>query len=107
MNGRPAVLVDRHSARSGRSWEGDRSNLPISRNHSNMVKFSEYSEDCGIVCDILRQFGEEARAVISRRWWWWEKEFSPKISFGGNSIFKMLFSDPLHCHLLLLQSHSR
>lgn len=93
MNGRPAVLVDRHSARSGRSWEGDRFHLPISRNHSDMVKFSDFSEDCGIVCDILRQFGEEARAVISRRWWWWEKEFSPKISFGGNPIFKMLFSD--------------
>ena len=93
MNGRPAVLVDRHSARSGRSWEGDRFHLPISRNHSDMVKFSEYSEDCGIVCDILRQFGEEARAVISGRWWWWEKEFSPKINFGGNPIFKMLFSD--------------
>ena len=92
MNGRPAVLVDRHSARSGRSWEGDHFHLPISRNHSDMVKFSEYSEDCGIVCDILRQFGEDARAVI-RRWWWWEKEFAPKVSFSGNPIFKMLFSD--------------
>lgn len=77
MNGRPAVLDDRHSARSGRSWEGDRFHLPISRNHSDMVELSEYSEDCGIVFDIPRQFGEEARAVISRRWWYWEKEFSP------------------------------
>ncbi len=93
MNGRPAVLVDRHSARSGRSWEGDHYHFPISRNHSEMVKFSEYSEDCSIVCDILRQFGEEARTVINRRWWFWEKEFATKISFSGNPVFKMLFSD--------------
>lgn len=70
MTGRPAVLVDRFSARSGRSWEEDET-FPISRNHSEMVKFSEYSEDCGIVCDILRQYGKEAHAVISHRW---EKE---------------------------------
>ena len=93
MNGRPAVLVDRHSARSGRSWEGDHFHFPISRNHSEMVKFSEYSEDCSIVCDILRQFGEEARTVINRRWWFWEKEFATKISFSGNPVFKMLLSD--------------
>ena len=94
MTGDPAVLVDRHSARSGRSWEGNHlHHLPISSNHSEMVKFSEYSLDCGIVCDILRQFGQNARGVISRRWWWWEKEFAPKISFSGNPVFKMLFSD--------------
>ena len=93
MNGRPAVLVDRYSARSGRFWEGDQFNLPVSRNHSQMVKFSEYSEDCDIVCNILGQFSEEARAVISRRWWFWEKEFATKISFSGNPVFKMLFSD--------------
>lgn len=93
MTGRPAVLVDRHSARSGRTWEGEQFHLPISRNHSEMVKFSEYSEDCGITCDILRQLGEDARAIISRRWWWCEKESSTKISFSGNPIFKMLFSD--------------
>lgn len=94
MTGDPAVLVDRHSARSGRSWEGNHlHHLPISSNHSEMVKFSEYSLDCGIVCDILRQFGQNARGIISRRWWWWEKEFAPKISFSGNPVFKMLFSD--------------
>ena len=94
MTGDPAVLVDRHSARSGRSWEVNHlHHLPISSNHSEMVKFSEYSLDCGIVCDILRQFGQDARGVISRRWWWWEKEFAPKISFSGNPVFKMLFSD--------------
>ena len=94
MTGDPAVLVDRHSARSGRSWEGNHlHHLPISSNHSEMVKFSEYSLDCGIVCDILRQFGQDARGVISRRWWWWEKEFAPKISFSGNPVFKMLFPD--------------
>ena len=94
MTGDPAVLVDRHSARSGRSWEGNHlHHLPISSNHSEMVKFSEYSLDCGIVCDILRQFGQDARGVISRRWWWWEKEFAPKISFSGYPVFKMLFSD--------------
>ena len=94
MTGDPAVLVDRHSARSGRSWEGNHlHHLPISSNHSEMVKFSEYSLDCGIVCDILRQFGQDAQGVISRRWWWWEKEFAPKISFSGNPVFKMLFPD--------------
>ena len=92
MTGRPAVLVDRHSARSGRSWEGDHFHLPISRNHSEMVKFFEYSEDCGIVCDILKQFGEEARAVISRRWWFWEKQYATRIRFR-NPIFRMLFAD--------------
>ena len=94
MSGNPAVLVDRHSARSGRLWEGNHlHHLPINSNHSEMVKFSEYNQDCDIVCDILRQFGQDARGVISRRWWWWEKEFAPKISFSGNPVFKMLFSD--------------
>ena len=94
MTGDPTVLVDRHSARSGRSWEGTHLHqLPIKKNHSDMVKFPQYDPDCDIVCDILRQFGQDARGVISRRWWWWEKEFAPKISFSGNPVFKMLFSD--------------
>ena len=66
MSGKSAVLVDRYSARSGRSWEEDRS-YPIDCNHSDMVKFSEYSDDCDIVCDILRDLANEASAVINAR----------------------------------------
>ena len=93
MTGDPTVLVDRHSARSGRSWEGNHLHLPIKKSHSEMVKFPQYDPDCDIVCDILRQFGQDARGVISRRWWWWEKKFAPKISFSGNPVFKMLFQN--------------
>ena len=94
MTGDPTVLVDRHSARSGRSWEGNHlHHLPIKKSHSEMVKFLQYDPDCDIVCDILRHFGQDARGVISRRWWWWEKDFAPKISFSGNPFFKMLFQN--------------
>ena len=93
MNGRPAVLVDRYSARSGRSWEGEQFHMPISSKHSEMVKFSEYSEDFGIVCDILRHFVQDAPPVISQRWWWWERASAAEISFSGKPIFNMLFSD--------------
>ena len=93
MNGRPAVLVDRYSARSGRSWEGEQFHLPISSSHFEMVKFSEYCEDLGIVCDIVRQFVQDAPPVISQRWWWWERASAAKISFSVKRIFNTLFSD--------------
>ena len=68
MSGDHAVLVDRFSARSGRSWEENHSFLqPISRNHSDMVKYSEYDDDIGIVCEFLIRFAKEAPAVIKDR----------------------------------------
>ena len=68
MSGDYAVLVDRFSAKSGRSWEETQSFLhPIGRNHSDMVKFSEY-DDCGdIVCQFLVRFAKAAPAVIENR----------------------------------------
>ena len=68
MSGDHAVLVDRFSARSGRSWEENHSFLqPIGRNHSDMVKYSEYDDDIGIVCGFLIRFAKEAPAVIKDR----------------------------------------
>lgn len=68
MSGKRAVLVDRYSAQSGRPWEEDRYHLQsIDCDHSNMVKFSDYSDDCDIVCEILRNLGKEALAVITAR----------------------------------------
>ena len=66
MSGDYAVLVDRYSARSGRSWE-ESSSLPISRNHSDMVKFSEYDDVGDIVGDLLIRFAKAAPAVIEER----------------------------------------
>ena len=68
MNGDYAVLVDRCSARSGRSWEENHSFLqPIGRNHSDMVKYSEYDDDGGIVGNFLVQFAKAAPTVIKNR----------------------------------------
>lgn len=68
MSGDFAVLVDRYSARSGRSWEEDKSHLyPISSNHSGMVKFSEYSEDCAYVLNILELCAKMAPTIIAAR----------------------------------------
>ena len=68
MSGDFAVLVDRYSARSGRSWEEDKSHLyPINSNHSGMVKFSEYSEDCALVLNILELCAKMAPNIIAAR----------------------------------------
>ena len=68
MSGDFAVLVDRYSARSGRSWEEDKSHLyPINSNHSGMVKFSEYSEDCAHVLNILELCAKMAPTIIAAR----------------------------------------
>lgn len=46
MGGKRAILVDRYSAQSGDSWEEDRYHLQsIDCDHSNLVKFSDYSDD--------------------------------------------------------------
>lgn len=68
MSGDYAVLVDRFSAKGGRSWEDNNSFLqPIDRNHSDMVKYSEYDEYSGIVRSFLAQFAKAAPAVIRDR----------------------------------------
>ena len=69
MSGEPAVLVDRHSAKSGRSWEDQRSHLyPINCTHSDMVKFCEHDDDLGIILERLTRFVYMAPAVIKYRW---------------------------------------
>ena len=68
MSGDYAVLVDRFSAKSGRSWEENQSFLqPIGRNNSDMVKFSEYDDVGDIVYQILIRFAKTAPAVIKDR----------------------------------------
>ena len=68
MSGEYAVLVDRFSAKSGRSWEESHLYLqPIGRNHSEMVKFSEYDELGVIVGNSLIHFARTAPAVIRDR----------------------------------------
>lgn len=69
MSGDPAILVDRYSAKSGRSWEDKPSHLhPINCSHSEMVKFPEHDEDCEVVLGKLKRFAELAPAVIRARW---------------------------------------
>lgn len=69
MSGEPAVLVDRHSAKSGRSWEDQRSHLyPINCTHSDMVKFCEHDDDLGVILERLSRFIYMAPAVIKHRW---------------------------------------
>ena len=68
MSGDYTVLVDRYSARSGRSWEESYLFLqPINRNHSDMVKFSEYDDAGGIVSSFLMRFAKIAPTVIKQR----------------------------------------
>lgn len=68
MSGDYAVLVDRFSAKSGRSWEESHLFLqPIGRNHSEMVKFSEYDELGVIVGNCLIRFAKRASTVIRDR----------------------------------------
>ena len=69
MSGEPAVLVDRHSAKSGRSWEDQRSHLyPINCTHSDMVKFCEHDDDLDVILERLTRFVYMAPAVIKYRW---------------------------------------
>ena len=69
MSGEPAVLVDRHSAKSGGFWEDQRSHLyPINCTHSDMVKFGEHDDDLDIILDRMTKFVYMAPAVIKYRW---------------------------------------
>ncbi|KAM0794375.1 hypothetical protein BDR22DRAFT_815315, partial [Usnea florida] len=68
MTGDPTILVDRYSAKSGRSWEDKLSHLhPINCPHSEMVKFPEYDENCEVVLGKLKRVSELAPAVIRAR----------------------------------------
>lgn len=70
MSGDYAVLVDRFSARGGRSWEENHLFLqPIGCKHSDMVKNSEYDDDDdgGIVRSLLIRFAKAAPAVVRDR----------------------------------------
>ena len=69
MTGDPSILVDRYSAKSGRSWEDKLSHLhPINCRHSEMVKFPEHDENCEVVLDKAKRVSELAPAVIGARW---------------------------------------
>ncbi len=69
MSGEPAVLVDRHSAKSGRFWEDQRSHLyPINCTHSDMVKFCEHDDNLDVILERLTRFVYMAPAVIRHRW---------------------------------------
>ena len=68
MTGDPTILVDRYSAKSGRSWEDKLSHFhPINCPHSEMVKFPEHDENCEVVLGKLKRFSQLAPAVIRAR----------------------------------------
>ena len=68
MTGDPTILVDRYSAKSGRSWEDKLSHLhPINCSHSEMVKFPEHDENCEVVLGKLKRVSELASTVIRAR----------------------------------------
>ena len=68
MTGDPTLLVDRYSAKSGRSWEDKLSHLhPINCSHSETVKFPEHDENCEVVLGKLKKVSELAPAVIRAR----------------------------------------
>ena len=68
MTGDPTILVDRYSAKSGRSWEDKLSHIhPINCTHSEMVKFPEHDENCEVVLGKLKRVSELAPAVIRAR----------------------------------------
>ncbi|KEY71758.1 hypothetical protein S7711_02982 [Stachybotrys chartarum IBT 7711] len=57
MTGPPAVLVDPESATHGRSWEtSSRFILGLSRNHSDLVKFSRSCDDYELVLGPMPRF---------------------------------------------------
>lgn len=68
MDGPPAVLVDRHSATHGREWESDGQFIqPVDRNHSDLVKFSNYDDEYQTVLRHLSKFREKACSAIKER----------------------------------------
>jgi hypothetical protein len=68
MKGGPAVLVHSSSATHGRSWEGEAHHIqPISRTHSDLVKYSIHDGVYQRVLHILQSFTESAVTVIRDR----------------------------------------
>lgn len=64
MSGKHAVLVDRHSATSGRSQD---ENLAINQSHSDMVKFKRMDHEYDTVRRYLKEAARHALEVICKR----------------------------------------
>jgi hypothetical protein len=67
MSGPTAILVDRDSARNGREWEQAINDIPVNRNHSELVKFHRHEEDYEWISSRLRPFVIRASEVIAQR----------------------------------------
>jgi hypothetical protein len=68
MKGPSAVLVDVHSATSGREWESSSKFIhAINRNHSELVKFSKQDSDYQTVLHHLATFKRDAYNAIRTR----------------------------------------
>lgn len=68
MKGRPAVLVHSSSATHGRPWESEAHHIqPISKTHSDLVKYSVHDGVYARVLHILQQFTKSAVTVIRDR----------------------------------------
>ena len=92
MSGDYAILVDRYSAKSGRSWEENHPFLqPIGHSHSDMVKFSEYDDFGAIVGNSLLQFAKAAPAVIRNR----IKSMESTTSRGSSDAQRLPLRQPL------------
>lgn len=67
MTGPPAILVDRHSAMQGRSWEQDVNGLGLNKDHSGLAKFHRYEEEYEWISSRLQTFAAHASKVIAKR----------------------------------------
>jgi hypothetical protein len=68
MKGKPAVLVHSSSATHGRPWESEAHHIqPISKIHSDLVKYSVYDGAYTRVLHVLQQFTKLAVTVIRDR----------------------------------------
>jgi hypothetical protein len=68
MAGNLAVLVGISSATHGRPWENQAHHIQaISRNHSDLVKFSSRDEIYYKILDQVKDFTEDAAKVVEAR----------------------------------------
>jgi hypothetical protein len=68
MKGRPAVLVHSSSATHGRPWESEAHHIqPISKIHSDLVKYSAHDGVYVRVLHVLQRFTKSAVTVIRDR----------------------------------------
>lgn len=68
MSGKPVVLVSKESATNSRPWEqGVRFNIPIYRDHSDLVKFERYSVDYDKVLACILELLRTSVSVIPDR----------------------------------------